>query len=44
MPLDLLNALVLDKDVQEDVPMDKTSYNVLVLLKPPVLHVLLLNL
>jgi len=38
-PLDLLNAPVPDKDVPEDVPMDKTSYNVLVLLKPPVPHV-----
>jgi hypothetical protein len=43
MPLDLLNVHVLDKDVLEDVPMDKTSYNVLVLLKPPVPLVLLLN-
>jgi hypothetical protein len=43
IPLDWLNVPVLDKDVLVDVPMDRMFYNVLVLLKLPVLLVLLLK-
>jgi hypothetical protein len=42
-PLEWLNVPVLVKDVPVDVPMDKMFYNVLVLLKPPVLLVSLLK-